>query len=64
MENMDKELVDFRNQLRRAVRKLKNGVIGLIVELEIKVEKLTLKLIKKEAPPKPGSLSSFDANIN
>ena len=62
--NVDKDLVYLRKQISRAVRKSENFLIGLIAELEIKVDKLSLKLVKKEAPPKLGSSSSFNANVN
>ena len=64
LENVDKDLVYLRKQISRAVRKSENFLIGLIAELEIKVDKLSLKLVKKEAPPKLGSSSSFNANVN
>ena len=45
------------------MRKSQNVVIGLIAELEIKVDKLALNLAKTEAHPMLGSSSSLDANI-
>ena len=64
LENVDKDLAYLRKKISRKVRKAENAVIGLIAELEIKVDKLALKLVKHEAPPNPGSLSSFDAKFN
>ena len=64
LENVDKDLVHLWKKIKWAVRKSENVVIGLIAELEIKVDKLALKLVKKEAPPNPGSSSSFDAKNN
>ena len=64
LENMDKDLAYLRKKINREVRRSENEVIGLIAELEIKVDKLTLKLVKHEAPPNPGSPSSFDAKFN
>ena len=64
MDNVDKDLVYLRKKISREVRKIENVVIGLIVELEIKLDKLNLKLIKQEAPSKPGSSTSLDAKFN
>ena len=61
---MDKDLGYLRKKIIPTVKKSENTVIGLIVELEIKVDKLSLNLVKKEAPSKPGSSSSFDAKNN
>ena len=64
LANVDKDLAHLRKKISHKVRRDNNAVIGLIVELEIKVDKLALKLVKHEAPPNPGSLSSFDAKFN
>ena len=61
---MDKELAYLRKKINHEVKRSENEVIGLIAELEIKVDKLALKLVKHEAPPNLGSLSSFDGKFN
>ena len=61
---MDKELVYLRKKINRKVKMSENEVIGLIAELEIKVDKLTLKLVKHESPPNTGSLSIFEGKFN
>ena len=64
LENVDKDLVFLRKQIKRAVKRSENVVIGLIVELEIKVDKLALKLAKMDASSNPCPLSRLDENIN
>ena len=46
------------------VKRFENALIGLIAELEIKVDKLALNLDKQEVPPNPGFLSSSEGKFN
>ena len=64
LENVDRDLVFLRKQFKRVVKRSENVVIDLIVELEIKVEKLALKVVKMEAATKPSPSSRPDENIN
>ena len=48
MESMDKDLVYLWKQISQVVRKSKNAIIGLIAELEIKVDKLALKVLPSQ----------------
>ena len=64
LENVDNDLVFLWNQIKRVVKRSENVVIGLIVELEIKVDKLVSYLAKMEDPSKPGSSTCPNANIN
>ena len=64
LENVDKDLVYLRKKISREVRRFENAVIGLIAELEIKVDKLALKVVKHEVAPNPGSSSNFDGKFN
>ena len=63
LENVDKDLVFLRKQIKWAVKQAENVVIGLIAELEIKVDKLALKFVKLEAATKPIPLSRSYENI-
>ena len=49
----------MRKKLKRKVKRSENALIRLIEELEIKVDKLALKLVKHEASG-PGISSSSD----
>ena len=49
MDNVGKDLVFLRRKLKGKVKRSENALIRLIAELEIKVDKLSLKLIKHEA---------------
>ena len=64
MENVNTDLAYMQKKITRKVKRSKNAVIGLIAELEIKVDKLALKLVKHETPPNPGSSSNFDGKFN
>ena len=64
LENVDRDLVFLRKQFKRVVKRSENVVIDLIVELEIKVEQLALKVVKMEAATKPGPSSHRDENID
>ena len=63
-KNVDKDLAYMRKKIRRKVKRSENVVIGLIAELEIKVDKLALNLVKHEAPPNPRSSSSSEGKFN
>ena len=64
LDNVVKDLTYLRKKIKRKVKRSKNVLIGLIAELEIKVDKLALNLVKHEAPPLPGFSSSFDEKFN
>ena len=49
MENVDKDLVFLRKEFKRAVKRSENAVLGLMSELEIKMENPKLKVLKMEA---------------
>ena len=49
MDNVGKDLDFLRRKLKRKVKRLEKVLIRLIAELEIKVDKLALKLVKHEA---------------
>ena len=61
---MDKDLAYMWKEIKHKVKMSKNDVIGLIAELEIKVDKLALNLAKHEAPPNSGSSSSSKGKFN
>ena len=46
---MSKDLAFLRKKIKRKVKRIENSLTRQIVELEIKVNKLALKLIKHEA---------------
>ena len=64
LENVDKDLAYLWKKITRKVKRSKNVVIGLIAELEIKVDKLALKFVKHETPPNSGSSSGFEGEFN
>ena len=55
LENVDKDLVFLRKEFKWAVKRSENVVLGLMAELEIKMEKLELKVLKLEAANRPSS---------
>ena len=55
---MGKDLVFLHKKLKRKVKRSENALIKLIAELEIKVDKLSLKLVKHEASSPGFSFSS------
>ena len=57
LENVDKYLAFLRKRIKRTVERSENAVIGLMVELEIKVENLALKVVKMEVATNPGASS-------
>ena len=57
LENVDKYLDFLRKQINRSVKNSKNAVIGLVAELEIKVENVALKVVKMEVAANPGASS-------
>ena len=46
MDNVGKDLAYLRKKIKYKVKRSENAVIGLIAELEIKVDKLALNLDK------------------
>ena len=64
LENVDKDLAYLQKNITHKVKRFENAVIGLIAELEIKVDKLALKLIKHKAPPNPSSSSISGGKFN
>ena len=64
LENVDKDLVYLRKEFKYAVKRSKTIVIGLMAELEIKVDKLALEVVKVEVAVKPGSLPHPKEKIN
>ena len=60
LENVDRDLVFLRKEFKRAVKRSKKAVIRLMADLEVKVEKLALKVVKMEVAINPGSSSRFD----
>ena len=64
MENVDKDLAYLWKEINHNMKRSENAVIGLIAELEIKVDKVALKLAKHETPPNSGSLSNFEGKFN
>lgn len=64
LDNVGKDLAYLRRQIKRKVKRPENALIGLIAELEIKVDKLVLNLVKQEAPPIPGFSSSSEEKFN
>ena len=64
LDNVGKDLAYLRKKIKRKVKRSKNAVIGLIAELEIKVDKLALNLDKQEVPPNPGFSSSSEGKFN
>ena len=62
--NVGKDLVFLRRTLKHKVKRSENALIRLIAELEIKIDKLSLNLDKKEVPPYLGFLSSSNGNFN
>ena len=55
---MSKDLVFLHKKIKRKVKRSKNSLSRQIAELEIKVDKLALKLIKHEASGSGMSSSS------
>ena len=51
LDNVGKDLVFLRKKLKCKVKRSENALIRLITELEIKVYKIALKLVKHESPP-------------
>ena len=64
LDNVGKDMAHLRRKIKRKVERSENALIGLIAELEIKVDKLTLNLVKQEAPPVPGFSSSSEEKFN
>ena len=59
LEHVNKDLVFLRKKINRKVKRTENSLIRQIVELEIKVDKLALKLVNHEAS-RTGMSSSLD----
>ena len=59
LDNVGKDLVFLRRKLKGKVKRSENALIRLIAEMEIKVDKLALKLSKHKASV-PGFSSSLD----
>ena len=57
LDNVVKDLAFLCKKLKRKVKRSENALIKLIAELEIKVDKLALKLVKHEA-----SVPSFSSS--
>ena len=55
----DKDLVFLRKKIKRKVKRTENSLTRQIVELDLKVDKLALKLVKHEASGN-GMSSSLD----
>ena len=64
LENVDKDLVYLRKEFKLAIKRSKNVVIGMMADMEIKVDKLALKVIKVKDVLKPGSLPHPKEKIN
>ena len=64
LDNVGKDLAYLRRKIKRKVKRSEYAVIGLIAELEVKVDKLALNLVKQEVPLDPGFSSSFDGKFN
>ena len=60
LENVDRDLVFLRKEFKWPVKHSENLVMGLMAKLEIKMEKLKLKVVKLEAAKKPGSSSHHE----
>ena len=58
LEHVNKDLVFLRKKFKRKVKWTENSLSRQIVELEIKVNKLALKLVKHEASGNGMSSSS------
>ena len=58
LEHVNKDLVFLRKKFKRKVKRTENSLTRQIVELEIKVNKLALKLVKHEASGNGMSSSS------
>ena len=59
LEHVNKDLAFLRKKFKQRVKRTENSLNRLIVELEIKVNKLALKLVKHE-PSGTGMSSSSD----
>ena len=57
LENVDRDLVFLRKEFKRAVKRSEKAVIGMMVDWEVKVEKVALKVVKMEVAINPGSSS-------
>ena len=57
LEHVNKDLVFLRKKIKWKVKRIENSLTRQIVELDLKVDKLTLKLIKHEGN---GMSSSLD----
>ena len=57
LEHVNKDLVFLRKKIKQKVKRTKNTLTRQIVELELKVDKLALKLVKHEGN---GMSSSLD----
>ena len=64
LENVDRDSTFLRKELKRAVKRSENVFLGLMAELEIKMEKLELKVLKMEVANCPGSLSRLKEENN
>ena len=58
LEHVNKDLVFLRKKIKRKVKRTENLLTRHIVELELKVDKLALKLVKHEASGNGMSSSS------
>ena len=54
----------LRKEFKQAVKRSENVVLGLMAELEIKMEKLELKVLKMEVANHPSSLSRLEEENN
>ena len=57
MGNVEGDLASLRKEFKRTVRKSESAVIKLLENLEVKVDKLELRVVKLECVNKSGSSS-------
>ena len=57
LENVEGDLAFLRNEFKRTVRKSESAIIKFLANLEVKVDKLKLRVVKLECASKSGSLS-------
>ena len=57
LETIDRDMAFLRKEFTRSVSRTENALTGMLAELEIKFEKLELKVVKLEAVNFSGSSS-------
>ena len=57
LENVEGDLAFLRKEFKRTIRKSETAILRFLANLEVKVDKLELKVVKLESASKSGSSS-------